>query len=115
MVNVTCFIVNFTAGYSINNGERYNAPVTSDYDSNTLSYGVSLSQAIFRMDTWYSLDAAEKRALQAQAGFIPQLPLHKINNGDVAQVKEWGAQYGKRIGVTLPLDTKKKVKKAFLN
>ncbi|MBU2917101.1 outer membrane channel protein TolC [Psychrosphaera sp. F3M07] len=61
--------VNFTAGYSINNGESYNAPVTSDYDSNTLTYGVSLSQAIFRMDTWYSLDAAEKRALQAQAGF----------------------------------------------
>ncbi|WP_375253203.1 PepSY domain-containing protein [Dokdonia donghaensis] len=50
--------------------------------------------------------------LQAQAGFIPQLPLHKIDNGDVAQIKEWGAQYGKRIGVTLPLDTKNKVKKA---
>lgn len=61
--------VNFTGGYSINNGESYNDPVTTDYSTNTLSYGVSLSQAIFRMDTWYSLDAAEKRALQAQAGF----------------------------------------------
>ena len=43
--------------------------VPIDVDSDTLQYGLSLSQAIFRMDTWYSLDASEKRALQAQAGY----------------------------------------------
>ena len=63
--------VNLTAGYGLTNSEVYDATTdtVSDFESDSLSYGISLSQAIFRMDTWYSLDAAEKRALQAQAGF----------------------------------------------
>jgi outer membrane protein len=61
--------VNFTAGYSNTDYESYSDPTTYENDTSSLSYGISLSQTIFEMGTWYSLDASEKRALQAQAGF----------------------------------------------
>jgi outer membrane protein len=61
--------LNFTAGYSSTDYETYSDPTTYDDDVSSLSYGISLSQSIFEMGTWYSLDASEKRALQAQAGF----------------------------------------------
>lgn len=61
--------VNLTAGYTLTDYETYNSPDVLSNDMDKLTYGLSLSQAIFKMDSWYSLDAAEKRALQAQAGF----------------------------------------------
>lgn len=63
--------VNLTGSYSLINQEGYNEDtfVIEDNEITDLQFGISLSQAIFRMDTWYSLDAAEKRALQAQAGY----------------------------------------------
>jgi len=61
--------VNLTAGYTSTDYEYYSDPTTYDNELTNLSYGISLSQTIFEMGSWYSLDAAEKRALQAQAGF----------------------------------------------
>ena len=63
--------VNFSANYAVGNTDQYTATTNSvaDVEYDTLSYGVSLSQAIFRMDTWHQLDAEEKRALQAQVGY----------------------------------------------
>jgi outer membrane protein len=69
--------ISFNGSYSISNNENqedftdddiYN-PVDIELESTNLQYGLSLSQSIFRMDTWYSLDSAEKSALQAQAGY----------------------------------------------
>jgi len=63
--------VSFSAGYDIIDTEDYSA--TSDtvtgYKYDDLSYGVNLSQSIFNLGSWYSLDSAEKRALQAQANY----------------------------------------------
>lgn len=63
--------VSLTGSYSLINQEAIdeNTFAVVDNEITDLQFGVSLSQAIFRMDTWYSLDAAEKRALQAQAGY----------------------------------------------
>lgn len=63
--------LNFTAGYSISSNERHDNDTNTvfDYDTDRASYGVSLSQEIFSLGTWNSLDAAEKRALSAQAGY----------------------------------------------
>jgi outer membrane protein len=63
--------VSLTAGYSLINQDFYvdeaDTIVESSYDD--LNYGINLSQTIFSMGTWYSLDASEKAALQAQANF----------------------------------------------
>jgi outer membrane protein len=63
--------VAFTGSYTLSDAENYSNDLGEvvDVESTNLQYGLSLSQAIFRMDTWYKLDAEEKRALQAQAGF----------------------------------------------
>ena len=68
--------ISFTSSYTLANRELYGdlngalpADETYDRESNTFNYGLSLSQSIFRMDTWHNLDAAEKRALNAQAGY----------------------------------------------
>ena len=59
----------FTPGSVEDGGDGIANPEIFDTDSNTLRYGFSLSQNIFKMGDWYKLDAAEKRALQAQAGY----------------------------------------------
>ncbi|MBU2882851.1 outer membrane channel protein TolC [Psychrosphaera sp. B3R10] len=63
--------VSLTGSYTLSNSESIDSTTfaVNDNEYTDLQYGISLSQAIFRMDTWYSLDAAEKRALQAQAGY----------------------------------------------
>lgn len=63
----------------LNLGVDYNASNTESIssttgeivtvDSNTLGYGISLSQTIFKMSDWYQLDAAEKRALQSLTSY----------------------------------------------
>lgn len=61
--------INLTAGYSIVNTESFATGAKTDLDYDDLSYGIGLSQTLFSMGTWYSLDASEKRALQALAGY----------------------------------------------
>lgn len=61
--------VNLTGGYRIANGDTAVNGQVVEFDSNRMNYGFSISQSIFRMDTWYQLDASEKRALQAQTGY----------------------------------------------
>lgn len=61
--------INFTAGYSMTDSEIYESGAVVDFDRDRTSYGINLSQEIFSMGTWKSLDAAEKRALSAQAGY----------------------------------------------
>lgn len=61
----------FSAGYSMGNSEAVSTTTGEvyDYDSSNLSYGITLTQNIFKMGDWYNLDASEKRALQAQTSF----------------------------------------------
>ena len=63
--------VNLTAGYSITDSESWSIEdnQANNFENNSLSYGVNLSQSLFNMGTWYSLDSAEKQALQAQTGY----------------------------------------------
>ena len=60
--------ISFSAGYSLGNSEAVSSTTNEvyDYDSSNLNYGLTLTQTIFQMGDWYNLDAAEKRALQAQ-------------------------------------------------
>jgi outer membrane protein len=63
--------INLTAGYSITDSESWSIENNraENFESDKLSYGVNLSQTLFNMGTWYSLDSAEKKALQAQTGY----------------------------------------------
>ena len=63
--------IGFRGSYEMANYQGTSTETGNDFDTdeNTLSYGFSLSQTIFNMGDWYSLDASEKRALQAQAGY----------------------------------------------
>ncbi|NVK26208.1 MAG: outer membrane channel protein TolC [Gammaproteobacteria bacterium] len=63
--------INATAGYSLVDTENYTAATDTltDLSYDELSYGVSLSQTIFSMGSWYELDSSEKAALKAQADF----------------------------------------------
>lgn len=63
--------LNFTAGYTMTDMELYDSDTNTVFDRDTdgLTYGLGLSQELFSMGTWYSLDASEKRALEAQAGY----------------------------------------------
>lgn len=75
--------VNFTAGYSMASAERIadnNQKI--DVDTDSLNYSVGLSQTLFSMGTWYSLDSSEKRALQAQAGYdlAQQALISRVSN-----------------------------------
>ena len=55
----------FQGTYSLSNAQASGV----ETDTTSLSYGLSLSQSIFNMGDWYGLDASEKRALQALAGY----------------------------------------------
>ncbi len=74
--------VNFTAGYTMADNESLTATGIVDTDSDTFTYGVGLSQTIFSMGTWYSLDASEKRALEAQANYdiAQQTLISRVSN-----------------------------------
>ena len=62
--------VSLTAGYTTGTSEQVSdAGAIYDVDSNTTSWGVTLSQTIFKMGDWYNLDAAEQRALRSQTDF----------------------------------------------
>ena len=53
-----------------------------DVDTDSVSYGIGFSQEIFNMGTWKELDASEKRALQAQAGYdlAQQALISRVSN-----------------------------------
>ncbi len=62
--------VGLSAGYTKSKADRVNtAGDVYELDSNTTQWGVTLSQTIFKMGDWYSLDAAEQRALRSQTDF----------------------------------------------
>ena len=63
--------VGLTAGYGFYDREVFDDErrIVGDVNTDSASYRLNLSQEIFNMDTWYSLDASEKRALEAQAGY----------------------------------------------
>jgi outer membrane protein len=63
--------VGFSAGYTVAGGDDYSFDTMQQYsyDTNSIEYGITLSQTIFKMCDWYNLDSSEKKALQAQAGY----------------------------------------------
>jgi outer membrane protein len=63
--------VGFSAGYTVAGGDEYSFDTMQQYsyDTNSIEYGITLSQTIFKMGDWYNLDSSEKKALQAQAGY----------------------------------------------
>ncbi|KLN67109.1 MULTISPECIES: outer membrane channel protein TolC [Vibrio] len=62
--------INLTAGYNVTRGETElkNASNT-DNDNETLSAGVTFSQALYDRSSWITLDTAEKSARQSDASY----------------------------------------------
>ncbi|MEZ8101392.1 outer membrane channel protein TolC [Vibrio bivalvicida] len=62
--------INLTAGYNVTRGETElkNASNT-DNDNETLSAGVTFSQALYDRSSWITLDTAEKGARQSDASY----------------------------------------------
>lgn len=63
--------VTLSGSFNMSNGDQFifaNGEVV-DVESDTLQYGLSLSQSIFRLDSWHNLHVAEKQALQAMATY----------------------------------------------
>ncbi|MGI2922695.1 outer membrane channel protein TolC [Vibrio diabolicus] len=64
--------INLTAGYNLTRGDtEYDSNLVNDVsnDANSLTAGVSFSQALYNRASWISLDTAEKSARQADATY----------------------------------------------